>query len=195
MAVKKSVVTPERFASGLTYQEYIGQIAVNKDRFEEFYKNCQLSSEDKAFFSKVAKMPNGAARVLVLGEAWCPDVMRGMPAAARIAEASGMEMRVFPRDKNLDIINEFLKEGKFQSIPVMVFYTGDLQELCRWIERPTLADKEQAAIEADVKKANPGASEQEIRTKMRERTGAKQADWQQASIREWRLLLAKRLGV
>ena len=86
-------------------------------------------------------------------------------------------------------------KSQFQSIPVMVFYTRDQQELCHWIERPELADKEQAQIAADVKKANPGASEQEIRTKMRERTGAKQPDWQQESIREWRQMLAKKLGV
>ncbi|MEK7354636.1 MAG: thioredoxin family protein [Chloroflexota bacterium] len=195
MAEKTSVVTTERFASGMTYQEYIGQVATNKERFEDFYKNCQLSSDDKAFFSKVAKMPNGAAKVLVLGEAFCPDVLRGMPAVARIAEASGMEMRVFPRDKHLDIMNEFLKHGQFQSIPVMVFYTKDQHELCHWIERPELADKEQAQIEADVKKANPGATEQEIRTKMREHTGPRQLAWQQESIRDWRQMLAKKLGV
>ena len=150
--VDKSVVTKERFATGMTYKEYIGQIAVNKDRFEENYKNCELSAEDKAFFSKVAKMPNGAAKVMVIGEAWCPDVTRGMPAAARVAEAGGLEMRVFPRDKNLDIQNEFLKEGKYQSIPVVVFFTKDQQELCRWIERPGLADVERAKIEEEVKK-------------------------------------------
>ena len=195
MAEKTSVVTPERFASGMTYQEYIAQVATNKERFEEFYKNCQLSDEDKAFFSKVAKMPVGAAKVLVLGEAFCPDVLRGMPAVARIAEASGMEMRVFPRDKHLDIMNEFLKNGQFQSIPVMVFYTKDQQELGHWIERPELADKEQAQIEKQVKAANPGATEQEIRTKMRERTGPKQLSWQQESIREWRQMLSRKLGI
>ncbi len=195
MPEKTSCVTPERFASGLTYQEYIGQVVTNKDRFESFYKDCQLSSEDKAFFSKAAKMPSGAAKVLVLGEAFCPDVLRGMPAVARIAEASCMEMRVFPRDKHLDIMNEFLKHGQFQSIPVMVFYTKDQQELGHWIERPELADKEQAQIEAETKKANPGATEQEIRTKMRERTGPKQLAWQQESIREWRQMLAKKLGI
>ena len=195
MAEKTSVVTPERFASGMTYQEYIAQVATNKDRFEEFYKNCQLSADDKAFFSKVAKMPGGAAKVLVLGEAFCPDVLRGMPAVARIAEASGMEMRVFPRDKHLDIMNEFLKHGQFQSIPVMVFYTKDQQQLGHWIERPELADREQGEIEAETKKVNPGATEQEIRGKMRERTGPKQLSWQQESIREWRQMLAKKLGV
>jgi thiol-disulfide isomerase/thioredoxin len=195
MADKKSVVTRERFASGLTYQEYIGQITANKDRFEEFYKTCQLSSEDKEFFKKMAKMPGGAAKVLVLGEAWCPDVMRGMPAVARVAEAAGMEMRVFPRDKNLDIMNEFLKEGKYQSIPTVVFYTADQQYLCHWIERPGLAEREQKAIVDDVKKEKANAGDQEIRQEIGARTRARQSDWQQASIREWRQMLAKRLGI
>ena len=193
--VDKSVVTKERFATGMTYKEYIGQIAVNKDRFEENYKNCEISAEDKAFFTKVAKMPNGAAKVMVIGEAWCPDVTRGMPAAARVAEAGGLEMRVFPRDKNLDIQNEFLKEGKYQSIPVVVFFTKDQQELCRWIERPGQADVERAKIEEEVKKEKPGASEQETRQAVGERTRPLQLSWQQESIREWRLLLARKLGV
>ena len=113
MAEKKSAVTAARFASGFTFKDYIAQIKVNKDRFEEYYKTCQLSAEDREFFQKVVKMSNGAARVLVLGEDWCPDVFRGMPAIARITEASGMEMRVFPRDQNLDIMNEFLNHGQF----------------------------------------------------------------------------------
>ncbi|MBI4188252.1 MAG: thioredoxin family protein, partial [Chloroflexi bacterium] len=108
MAEKKSVVTPKRFASGFGFKDYIAQIKVNKDKFEEYYQTAQLSDEDKGFFRKIAGMPNGAVKVLVLGEDWCPDVFRGMPVIARIAEASGMEMRIFPRDQNLDIMNEFL---------------------------------------------------------------------------------------
>jgi hypothetical protein len=78
---------------------------------------------------------------------------------------------------------------------VMVFYTKDQHELGHWIERPESADKEQAQIEAEVKKANPGAAEQEIRGKMRERTTPRQLAWQQQSILDWRQMLAKKLGV
>jgi hypothetical protein len=195
MPEMKSVVTAERFAAGMTFQEYINQIDVNKDRFEEYYKNCRLTDEDGRFFNRAAKMPDGALKIMVIGEAWCPDVMRGMPAAARVAEVAGMELRVFPRDKNLDIMNEFLKEGKFQSIPVMVFYTDDLRELSRWIERPGLAGSEQAAFTLDIKKADPNIGEQEIRLKMRDFTQSKQAGWQLESIREWRQMLAAKLGI
>ena len=55
---------------------------------------------------------------------------------ARIAEAGGMDMKVFPRDANTDIMDEFLKNGEFQSIPTVVFYTKDYNYLFHWIERP-----------------------------------------------------------
>ncbi len=150
MAEKTSVVTPERFASGLTYKDYIAQINVNKERFQEFYGSGQLSADDADFFRKAVQA--GATKMLVIGEDWCPDVFRGMPVLSRIAEASGMEMNVFPRDENLDIMDEFLKEGEFKSIPVAVFYTKDHEYLCHWIERPASANTERVVITEAVKK-------------------------------------------
>ncbi len=195
MAEKKSVVTPERFASGFTYKDYLAQIKANKDRFEEYYATGQLSAGDKAFFRKAAKAPNGVARMLVLGEDWCPDAYRGIPLMARIAEASGIEMRIFPRDQNLDIMDEFLSRGEFRSIPVAVFYTRDLQQICHWIERPESANQERARILEEVKKEKPGASEQELRTIVGERARARFPAWQQESAREMRQMLSKKLGI
>ena len=193
MAEKTSIVTPERFASGLTYQDYLPQIKVNRDRFDQYYGTGQLSAEDTAFFRKAVEA--GATRMLVLGEDWCPDVFRGMPVMARIAEASGMEMRVFPRDEHLDIMNEFLKRGEFMSIPTAVFYTNDHQYICHWIERPESADQERAKIGEDVNREMPNASDQEIRAATRERSQARYPAWQQESIREMRQMLAEKLGI
>ncbi len=195
MAEKKSAVTPERFASGFTYKDYIAQVKVNKDRFDEYYKTGQLSAGDKEFFLKIAKMSNGVAKILVLGEDWCPDVFRGLPVIAHIAETLGIELRIFPRDQNLDIMNEFLNQGKFMSLPTVVFYTKDLGYICHWIERPALANQERAKFEGDVKKEKPGASEQEIRAMVGERTRARYPAWQQESVREIRQMLAKKLGI
>ena len=36
--------------------------------------------------------PDGPAKVLILGEDWCPDVFRGMPVVVRMAEAAGLEI-------------------------------------------------------------------------------------------------------
>ena len=195
MKAKPSVVTSERFASGFTYKDYIAQIKVNKDQFEKYYITGQLSAEDKEFFRKAAQSPNGIGKMLVLGEDWCPDAFRGIPVMARISEAAGIEMRIFPRDKNLDIMNEFLNRGQFMSLPVAVFYAKDLRYICHWIERPESANQERAKIEADIKKEMPNASEQDIRTVIRERTQARYPAWQQESVLEMRQMLTGKLGL
>ncbi len=89
MAEKTTVVTPERFGAGFTYDDYIAQIKVNKDKFEQYYASARLSDDDVAFFRRAKEA--GATRMLILGEDWCPDVFRGMPVLAKIAEAAGME--------------------------------------------------------------------------------------------------------
>ena len=193
MSEQTSVVTPERFSSGFTYEDYIAQIKVNKDRFEQYYQSVEVSPDDADFFKKAVAA--GVAKMLVLGEDWCPDVYRGMPVAARISEASGMELRVFPRDENLDIMNEFLKDGEFQSIPTVVLYTNDHDYLGHWIERPAKANEERTQIEAQVKQEMSGASDEDVRAAIRERTAARFPAWQQDSIKEIRQLISDTAGV
>ena len=43
MTQSTSVVTPQRYEQGLTYQQYISQIKVNQDRFQENYEGTKLS--------------------------------------------------------------------------------------------------------------------------------------------------------
>ena len=43
MTAKESVVTPERFEKGYTYEDYISQINVNKDRFEQYYETARAA--------------------------------------------------------------------------------------------------------------------------------------------------------
>ncbi len=190
-----SVVTPERFASGFTFDDYIAQIKVNKDWFQKLYAACELTPQDTEFFKNAVQLPNGPAKMLVIGEDWCPDVYRGMPVMARIAEASGMDMRVFPRDENLDIMNEFLNRGEHKSIPVAVFYTKDQEYIYHWIERPVLANEERPQIEEAVKKEMPDANEQEVRAEVRSRNQARFPAWQQEAIKEMRLAITEKLGI
>ena len=181
MTQQTSVVTPERFASGMTYQEYIAQIQNNKDRFQWNYDGTELTQEDIARFKEIMARPTGPAKVLVLGEDWCPDVFRGMPVMAKLAEATGLEMRVFPRDQHLDIMNEFLKDGEFQSIPTFVFYTKDHKYIGHWIERPQKANEEMPQLRA----ITAGRSREEAADDVRAfQQGPVWAGWRQATIDE-----------
>ena len=191
MASETSVVTPERFQQGFTYSAYIDQIKVNKGRFQSFYDNFKVTPEDTQALKDLAGKPNGPAKMLVLGEDWCGDVIRGMPVLARVCEAAGLDMSVFPRDENHDIMNEFLKEGQWMSIPVAVFYTKDHNYICHWIERPASAEREMKEIEEAIRAEKPEIDDQEFGRERRGRTAARAEAWQQDSVTEIKELLGK----
>ena len=184
---KDSVVTAERFAAGLTYREYTEGIQRNRAKFEYNYDETHLADDDARAFRELASRPDGPARVLALAEDWCPDVFRGLPVMGRIAEAAGMELRIFPRDQNLDIMNEFLNQGEHQSIPVFVFYTRDQRYLAHWIERPALANEQMHLVMAifQGKTAEEALPEYE-----RFQQGEVWANWREETVREIRALLA-----
>jgi hypothetical protein len=193
---KESVVTPQRFASGLTWSQYMDEkVQRNKEKFQYNYDETTVSGDDAAALKSLVERDNGPARVLALGEDWCPDVFRGIPVIARIAEASGMELRVFPRDDNLDIMNEFLNQGEHQSIPTFVFYTRDHDYITHWIERPAKANAEMGEVMKryeGLDRTNPDdlAKLRQIANEFQ--TGPIWASWRDETIRELRSLLEEK---
>jgi len=187
---RESVVTPERFASGMTWEAYTASIKRNRDKFEYNYSKADLNDDDLQAFRQLVARPDGPSKVLALAEDWCPDVFRGLPVMARIAETVGMELRIFPRDQNLDIMNEFLNQGQYQSLPTFVFYTSDHRYLCHWIERPQLANAERH-LQLQIFE---GKSREEAQPEYEAfQKGPVWARWRQETVRELRTLLGERV--
>src|SRR5690242_2087183 len=136
-------VTRERFDQGMTYAAYKAQMTRNRERFEANEQTVELRSEDIAFFAKLDR----PLHVLVLAEDWCGDVIANLPILGRLAAESGaLDIRVFLRDQNLDLIDQYLNGGKYRSIPVFVFFDAAFQELGYWIERPARITELQSAM-------------------------------------------------
>jgi hypothetical protein len=138
----ESPITTERFKTGKTYAQYVESGIRNRELFDRNYEGTVPTPDQAAKLKALAAKPGGPARLAVIGEDWCPDVYRGMPVAARIAEAMGIEMRVFERDQNKDLIQSYLNNGEFESIPVLVFFDADHNQLGHFIERPALANEQ-----------------------------------------------------
>jgi hypothetical protein len=200
-----SVVTPARFEQGLTYAAFVAQAAVNRDKLELYYNDSALSSDDIAFFKRAAALPNGPAQILAIAEAWCGDVFRELPTIARIAETSGVELRVFLRDENPDIMDEFLSNGgQSRAIPVFVFYTKETRYVAHFTERSAGAHAELAAIMNDVKSqlnlpptatfaTVPESERQAFLRKVITRITPRFPEWRKESVREMRALLSTAL--
>jgi hypothetical protein len=197
---KQSVVTPERFGKGFTYAEYLDTVEKNRARFDENYAATTVSPEDATALRELAANPNGPAKLLVIGEDWCPDVFRGLPVFARMAEAAGLELRMFPRDNNKDIMDEFLANGEFESIPVAVFYTKDLEYIADFVERPQLAYREMREILAPMYKRvyksdkTPEEKEAAKQETIAFQNGPVWANWRQETIRECIAMLREKLA-
>ena len=126
-------VTRERFESGMTYEQYKQQMTRNRERFERNEREVVISPDDLAPFQRLPRPLN----VLVLAEDWCGDVIANLPVLGRLAQESGkLNLRVFLRDQNLDLMDQYLKDGKYRSIPTFVFFDESFSEVGRFIERP-----------------------------------------------------------
>ncbi|HLI84303.1 MAG TPA: thioredoxin family protein [Bryobacteraceae bacterium] len=205
MPIAESAITPARFAQGLTYAAFLECAAVNRDKFEQNYRNPALTEDDLAFFRRAASLPHGPRKLLAIAEAWCGDVYRELPTAVRIAEAAGMELRIFLRDHNPDIMDEFVSNGgKARAIPVFVFYTGEMQYIAHFTERSASAHAGLAAAMKEARlqlnlpeTATLGNLQEPRRTEFLQQVIARiqpfSEQWRRDAIGEIRQLLAEAL--
>ncbi len=190
----ESVITPERYSTGISYSEWMKQIDRNQDKFEQNFDDMTLNSADVAAIKALVERANGPVKCCAIGEPWCPDVFRGMPVMAKLAAATGMDIKIFFRDQNIDMINEYLYKGEFQSIPVFIFYTKDHQYLGHWTEKSKKTRDEAPIMGAITSKMrNADLTEEERAAAMAEyaafQSGPVWDGWRQAQVTEIRELL------
>ena len=192
----QSVVTPERFASGMTFERYLAWTGTPENLAREAsqggarrdwsgwlrqaYDRARLSEAQTAAIRWLAAQPGGPAKVLVLAEEWSSDCRRDLPMLARLAEAGGLELRIFRRDgarfmrsqaptlaeypdSNADLMAGLMnvKGGQaWASIPVAAFYTRDLRLLHRYVEYPAIYHKDRlvATLRAPLPGETPEAT-------------------------------------
>lgn len=127
------MVTKERFLQGMTFQQYLDQMGTNKEKFLEFLREIKIRPEDREALRKLGRK----LHVLVITEDWCGDALYNVPVLARLVEGNpNVEVRVFLRDKNPDLMDQYLNQGIYRSIPVFAFFDEKMNELARFIERP-----------------------------------------------------------
>ena len=145
-------ITAERFALGLTYDEFKAQMTRNQERFEANESRFEPTAEDLLAFKGLPESEN----VMVLAEDWCGDVIDNLPILGRLASASGkLNVRVFLRDQNADLMDQYLNHGEFRSIPVFAFFDGQFNELGRFIERPESVTERRAQLRRELYAEHP----------------------------------------
>jgi hypothetical protein len=124
-------MTRERFRQGLTFQEYLAQMTMNRERLVRAIEAVTLTPADHAVLERLGK----PRHVMVITEDWCGTSLACVPLVAKLADAHPeLELRVFLRDANPDVMDAYLKRGMYRSIPVIAFFDDDMKELGRFVE-------------------------------------------------------------
>src|SRR5699024_8421220 len=117
----------EWYDKGMSADAYIASMQENKESLLYIYNEFNIP-EDHTFFENVKKEN---LRVIVLTEDWCGDAMMNIPVLLRIAEKTGMEVRMLLRDDNLELMDQYLTNGKSRSIPIFIFIDEEGNEVAK----------------------------------------------------------------
>ncbi len=144
----------------MTYEDFLQQIVedvenTNPDELEgidrKYYEykklNIQRSRRLEKQYSPSEKLIEAVNKVntpqlwLVITESWCGDSAQSLPIIAKAAALNeNIKLRIIQRDKNLHIMDKYLTNGS-RSIPVLVAFDNDGNELFRWGPRPKAAQE------------------------------------------------------
>jgi hypothetical protein len=196
-------VTPERFAKGLSFDDYltftgtaenlaregfdVRRFSLTRPRIDwsgylrERYARARLTEDQAAAVAWLAAQPGGPASIAVIAEDWSSDCRRDLPYLARLAEAGGLQLRVFIRDGetmlrkglpdpaaggNADLVVAYANDKggqRFATVPVAVFYAKDWSELYRYIEYPAIYHKER--VLGHFRAARPGETAEQTQAR------------------------------
>jgi len=196
-------MTPARFAQGMTFDQYVAfcgspenlarqgfdirRFAHARPRLDwsaylrERHARARLTDAETGAIRWLAGQPDGPAKALVISEDWSSDCRRDVPYLARLAEAGGLELRIFTRDGdvmlmkglpdpasggNADLVNAYANEKngqRFATVPVAVFFAADFTELSRYVEYPAAYKKER--LIGHLRAPRPGESEEHTKAR------------------------------
>lgn len=125
-------IDPRRYESAPDFESYLAGVREHRSLWTGVYARVRISDEQIAAGRALTPAP----KLLALSEDWCGDAANTLPVAARFAEAVGWELRALERDRNLDIMDAHLTNGRSRSIPVVIGYDSGYREIGWWGPRP-----------------------------------------------------------
>lgn len=152
----KKFFEEKRPHNGMTY----GEFARESEEFVNTVCISDLSTADQAFFNYTKLNIARSNRInktfapdseitelirsidskqiwMVLTEDWCGDSAQNLPYINKLAELNeNIDLRILHREDNLDIMDQYLHNGKARAIPKLVAFDEDGNEIFQWGPRP-----------------------------------------------------------
>ena len=154
---------------------------INLQRMSRLNKTADLNDSLKASLDQIKQ----AQKWYIITEGWCGDAAQNVPTIAKMANySSKIDLELFLRDENLEIMDQFLTNGG-RSIPKLIATNPNTGEVIgTWGPRPKIAQD----IVLDFKKKGEG-DYQEMQKDLqlwyaKDKTNSLQAEFEQL-ISEW----------
>lgn len=111
-------------------------LRINHQRIIRLEKQFQPGEELKIAVEKITH----PQLWLLITESWCGDSAQSVPIINKIAKLNpNIELRLVLRDGHREISDKYYEDGQPRSIPLLIVYDEDDNELFRWGARPKFA--------------------------------------------------------
>ena len=185
-------LTAEKFAQGMTTNQYIDIIKVNKDPFLQIHTGVEIPDNVLDYFNSLDQPVNLA----VFTSDWCGDAMTTTPTILRLADASdNINLSVFNRDDELELTNSFLPEHRAGTVPVFVALDENMTEIARFIETarslvPAIDAMDEMVAQAAAAITDEAESRQQSRGRRTSHRIGKAAEWGAVILNEFQQVVA-----
>lgn len=188
-------LTQEKFIQGMTTQQYIDQIKVNKDPFVSIYETVQVPLESLNLFNALSE----PIKLAVFTADWCGDAMSTTPVILKLADkAPNIILQVFNRDDELELSNSLLPEHRAGTVPIFVVMDQDMNQKVRFIETANSLVPSIDAMDEVINRETSGMDEAEARRAKRGRRNAYRVehaqDWGEVILKEFSGLVSEALS-
>ena len=114
-------------------KELLEYTKLNVRRSSRINKTYNVSEELK----ELLKAADKKQIWMMITEDWCGDSAQNLPHIAKMAdESENIELKIIYRDQNLDVMDQYLTNGTARSIPKLVAFDEEGNELFQWGPRP-----------------------------------------------------------
>ncbi len=111
---------------------------LNLHRSNRIYKTYSVSEHLKKLVTAIDQPQIW----MIITEDWCGDSAQNLPYIVKIAELNPLiTLKILFRDQNLDVMDLYLTNGKSRSIPKLIAFDENGNELFQWGPRPKLAQE------------------------------------------------------
>lgn len=158
--LKTTMIDQERLEKAFTYDNYrvlMQELVDTKqttgpNKSDDMVYYTELNHQRMKRLDKTIKITESLENVIkktdrpqtwiVLTESWCGDAAQNVPVIEKLASLNdNIELRLFLRDENLDIMDNYLTNGG-RSIPKLIIFDKESQEeLGTWGPRPVELQK------------------------------------------------------